>query len=540
MRRPSALIRLLLLPVLLLSTPAGGATPELDQILVLATRGGGCEDPAQRAALRLLVDEGLAARDASASTWAWLDLWLRAEWEDDSLLPRRREEFRRAWPAARYQESADWMLARWLARRGQGSAAAHLLLDLAATGGDGRLREEAGRLFAELWREQLDGRQRDELSSSAGGAGRRWLAAWRDSRRVTRTLAVVAPLSGSEAIHGRALAEGAEAAIRLHRRGGGASWQVSVHDSQSDPWLARDLLQRAASQGPDAILLSGDASSLSAAAGWRAGRPIVVPEHGGPPLHTLSPDLLQFGLDAEALGSILAEVAVDSLDASGICFLAPASRPAHRVLQGLHGGLRRSGRSMGPEQWYFPGARSLEVQLGNLQDYRAGLSGPAVWVMLGAEEEGERLAEVLTRIPVGDRVLGDRDLGVALENCMPPGLEGRLLLLADWLPPGYAGQAGLGAAGEAYRRDLFQRENRAPTAAESRAHECVRLVIGAGERAAATGLDLGGTLARLPLPSLAGPSLDLERQRAAGAWLLGWNGRSYEMLGGRIRAEGTN
>lgn len=542
-----ALPALLLALLVLVATTRSSAdpAPNLERALELARQDGRPADfPA--AALRELVNESAGQGGPRASTWAYLDYWLAAEWEQEADLPRRREAFRAAWPASRFQESADWLLARWRLRHGEDAAAASCLLPLAAAARDGELRGKAGRLLEKLCGTDLTEGELDSLRVDARAPGRAWLDAWRRRQHLYGRILLVAPLSGPDEAIGQACKAGAEAALRQHSRAGGGRLELLVADCQSDPLVARECLARSADQEVDALLLPGEAAYLAAAAGLETGHPIVVPGHAGPALETLSADLLQFGLDAGAVGSLLAGLARDSLHATHLLCLAPVTRAAKRTVAALHSGLTAAGGvEIGPEQWYFGGARDVEPQLQTLQRFAAGVSGPGAWVVLGAEREAPALRALLAAVPAGDWVLGDLGLLVALGDQVPAALAGRLLIVTDWLPPARTDLLSQAGAADppgwtAFEQALRSREGRPPTPTETRAFESVRLLALGWDQAERRRRGLGTVLPALETTSLYGGRLRMAGQRAEAGLLLGWNGSGYQTLGRRACPLGLN
>lgn len=529
MARP--LVILMLAAAALRAAPAGG----LGDALALALRGAGVADSLQAAALRVLVDEGRAQGGAEASSWALLDLWLKAEWEDAADLPAARAAFLRAWPGSRYRPAADWFQARWHLRRGDRQAAAALAMDLAGGAADARWRRAGVELLDQL---RAGGALAlDSLASTKGPDARRWLGEEGRRCRLHRRLGLVAPLTGSDAAWGQAMSRAAAAALAPAGAAPESRWELRSLDCQSDPLLARELLVRAAGDSLDAVLWPGEPAYLAAAAGLDAPCPVVVADHGGPALSSLGPALLQFDLDPAAQGRLMADLVQDSLGAAWTGTLAPATRPARRLVQAYADRLAVAGRvESAQEQWYYPGARDLTAQMENLSLFGDSFAAPGVWLVAGAEREGAALRRALSMVPARDRVVGDGALLAALLDEAPAELAGRLLVVTAWLPPAWARAEGLAGAWDDFRRDLWRREEREPSALESRVFAAADLVRRAAEAAGPRALPWRDALAGLPGPGLFGPGPALADSRAAGAWLLGWDGRAWRLLGNRVRA----
>ncbi|MFA7330847.1 MAG: ABC transporter substrate-binding protein [Candidatus Delongbacteria bacterium] len=523
--------------------PAQGLEPDPDwpRALALALEGAP-QDSGQAAALRGLVDQGLAGGTDPGGGWACLDLWLRAEWEDDSRLPEARAAFLKDWPCSPCQTAADWWSARWVLRRLGPEAAAPRLLRLAAGRPESEWSARAARLLDQLADEALTDSVRLRLEQTADRADRDWWRAHRQSRGIRGRLLLVVPLSGPDAAVGQALKLGVEGALE-QARAAGSPCELVVWDCQSDPLLTREQLTLCAAQAADAVLLPGLPGYLAATTGLELAVPVLALGYEGPAPASLNRRLLHFGLDPASVGALAAELARDSLRAGQVGTLGPATRASMRLVDGFEGWLngRAPAPELGQKQWYFFGARHLERQLENLLLFQGGSGAPGVWLVLGSPREGPALAEALAAAPAGVHVVGDTGLLEALGNRVPASLAGRLLILTDWLPAEVADLAGpAGTAGwQAFRSQVQARQGRGPNTLESRSYESVRLLLLAAERARRSGRGLERELGELREPSLFAGSLKLGAAQAEGPLLLGWTGREYRVLGRRTLAERT-
>lgn len=516
------------------------AEPEWGRALSLATQGPGPREAGQAAALRKLVDQGLA-EDAQSGDWACLDLWLRAEWEDDPALPVARAAFLRDWPCSACQEAADWWSARWVLRRSGALDAAPRLARLAATHPQGEWGRRAGELLERLHDEVLNDSARRRLDDSLDSLSGAWWQRRLAERQVHGRLLLLAPLSGTDAPVGQALRLGVESALE-HCRAAGESWELTVWDCQSDPLLTREQLALSGQQPLDAVLLPGQPAYLAACAGLEVAHPLLALGYEGSPPQDLNPRLLHFGLDPASLGAVAARWARDSLRVARAITLGPATRASMRLVEGFEKAwLGASPRpELGQKQWYFFGAKRLERQEENLLHFDGAGSG-ALWLVLGSPREGAILADLLDRVPAGVRVVGDAGLLEALSGRVPANLAGRFFILTDWLPDELSALAGpAGNAGwQRFRAQLQASQGRAPGALETRSYETVRLLALAAARSRQSGRRLEKELAELTVPSLYGGQLRQAGAQAAGPLLLGWTGREYHVLGRRPMTEGT-
>ena len=517
---------------LLLFLALGARAGALEDALRLSTHGNGVADSSQAAAMRLLVNAGMALGGQDASTWQWLDLWLAGEWEQREDLPVLRERFQVDWPRSRFQGEADLVLARWYVGRLSVEEAFPVLLDLCWRLEPGPARTEARSLLTRYCRLPL-ARALKDSTAHAGHPGRsRVLRDMALAAQPQRRLDSVAPFSGDKASLGKDMQAGAQAAVDLLKRGG-HYWTLTTRDSQGELFLSRELAIKARDEGADAVLVPWDQESLGAMGGLQLGFPILAMGNGGPALQDLSPDLLQMDLDPAAVGALMASFVRDSLRATSLGVLAPATQPARRLLRSLLGRLQEEGGvESGQEQWYFPGARDLRAQMENLSLFSAAYPGPKVWVVLGQEGEAAALKQLVEQAPPEVTLVGDASLLSALGGKVDAHLAKRLFIIAAYLPSVYARGAGL-------QKELDQvfPPDGTPMALRNRAFEQARLTMLAAEEGARSGLGLLATLEDFPKPSIFGPGLQLQDGSAAGAWLLAWTGTQFTCVGGRLAVE---
>lgn len=514
--------------ILLLASTRPSDAAGWERAAVLAAEAGA--DPASLAALRVLVDQGLA--EGRDEAWACLDLWLKAEWEDAADLPAAREAFWRDWPCSPCQEAVDWWSARWLLRREGAQAAAPRLLRLAAARPEGEWGRRAADLLERL---EAEGATGDLWLAEMDEASRSWWEARPGGGALHGRLLLLAPLSGADAAVGAAVRMAVEEALA-----GRPDVELTVWDSQSDPLLTREQLALGEFQPVDAILLPGLPDGLAALPGQRLSKPVLALGYEGPPPADLHARLLHFGLDPATLGAQAAKLAADSLRLTRLASLGPATRAAMRTVDGYRAeAALRSSVQMGEKQWYFHGARQLEHQAAAMQGHVA--QGPGGWLVLGSAREGVVLADLLAGMPPDCRAVGDAGLLESIQGRIPDGLGGRLFWVSDWLPANLAGLPDpVRREWDRFRGRVRERQDREPGALEGRAFESSRLLLRALDKARHEGRGLEAALRGLDEPSLYGGRVRLEDGQAAEAIRLAWTGRQVRVVAGVPVGKGTN
>jgi hypothetical protein len=306
---------------------------------------------------------------------------------------------------------------------------------------------------------------------------------------------------------------------------------LTVWDNQSDALLTREQLDLSRGQSVDAVLLPGLPAYLAALPGLPLDRPVVALGYEGPPPGELHPRLLHFGLDPATLGAQAARLAVDSLGASRLATLGPATRAAMRTVDGFRAAAAPSPSArLGEKQWYFHGARQLDHQRLAICGQVDGGPGPGCSWAAPARAPCWRTCWPACPPAVGP--WGIPALLEAVQGRVPDGLDGRLLWVTDWLPASLAGLPDpQRRSWDAFRERVRQRHEREPGALESRAYESARLVLAALDGARRDGRGLEAALRRLDEPSLFGGRVRLAGGQARDALRLGWTGRQARVVG---------
>lgn len=501
-------------PALRAAAPADPA-----QVLEQALAGA---DPAS---LESVIQEGLRKDPGHSPDWKLLELWRLSETGKDPAFDSALATFRGSAPGNRRLEYADWLQVRSLARRGalaqSGRVACTLLLKLDPAS---PLRPRVLEFARDLVAKGLDADGRRELALWLGDEKRARLPELELIPRLYHRIGAVLPLRGADGKTGRELQAGLLAAMEAHGSDGGP--ELVILDCESDALLARHQMQELSASGVDVIIVPGE-PAYAAAAAFGAPQPMVFPWYSGEGLAGADSSFHQFNTPASYKLDRLVALAREDLHLERLGSLVPANRAGNQLQDRLEALAAGGGLELAPPEWYLPGTMDARRQVENLGIFATSYPEGDGLVILPLPADGPMVIPQLAAGNPDAWLLGD---GVFMEGENPDRLSvfrDRLVIVGDWLP-------GEGLDGfEPFRSRTLVLQNREPARNEALGFETARLLLLAGDMAAAEGVSFAVALSRLRVPSAYGGEFHLENRANLGLRTLGWNGVEFTPWGGR-------